>query len=265
MVCLRADAAYAAQRVVWLSFYLYVSLLVLAVQVSLFYVFTVVAYDRERQYEMEHSWLGRTGRRLASNPNYVEGTLMAIFVLTIISRILLLLPMITDFVYLFFLPPMILVFLGFCAPIASASFTVKGRAQRRSKRIVENLQRRGHQQWLVERYLAELIQNRDCTDGFRSRVAAKALEMLMERNDWTGKIVRELMADSDRFVQKHSGHGIPSRFWDFGITFVLMESAIVMGILFVAPREFLGDIWFTSMCFMLLYSAVCCWWSQDTV
>lgn len=251
-----AVAAYAVQRVVWVSFYLYLSLLVLAVQVTVFYVYTVATYQREQQDKTGHSRVGRVGRNLANNPNYVHGTLLTILTITYAYMGL------QALLETGYLPLLILIFApsGILALPFYYLLTVRGGAGGLSNQATEDFRRRGRQRWVLEKHLARLIREEDGTDGFRSRVNARALEMLTERNDKTGEVVRELLADPDTFIEKYKTDYAPSQFWNYSFTLGLLELVVMMAVLPLLPGGILGEIWFILAVSVVLNAVpFCCW------
>lgn len=206
-----------------MSFYLFLLFLALTVVVVLSYAIPIVVYRRERKDELTHSQIGLIGRGLYNNPSVCHVLLLAVFSSACIHFGIRL---VSDYPY----AVEILAFLsltGLLALIVYYAATVQGRARFRTNRIVRDFQHYGHQRWVVQKYLNRLVQDSEAQEGFRSEVAARTLERLLERDDMTGDVVRELMGDPANISDPYPHRDIPNPIWEFRVPMALMLMGVI--------------------------------------
>jgi hypothetical protein len=99
--------------------------------------------------------------------------------------------------------------------------TVRGRAILWRGRIISNYVEYGHQEWVIQKRLAELVREKEGSERFRAKVAQKALESLMAREDMTGDAVRRIMADPTGPIDRFEDQTIPSLLSQFKVSISL--------------------------------------------
>ncbi|MFX1262927.1 MAG: hypothetical protein ACFFAZ_12635 [Promethearchaeota archaeon] len=99
--------------------------------------------------------------------------------------------------------------------------TVRGRAILWRGRIISNYVEYGHQEWVIQKRLAELVREKEGSDRFRANIAQRTLESLMVREDMTGDAVRRIMADPTGPIDRFEDQNIPSLLSQFKVSISL--------------------------------------------
>jgi hypothetical protein len=76
--------------------------------------------------------------------------------------------------------------------------TVRGRAYRRTEMILDDHQTLGLEDWVIQKYLAELIHQSEGDDFTRAEVARATLENLKKKENRTGDAVRRIMENPEQ-------------------------------------------------------------------
>lgn len=77
-------------------------------------------------------------------------------------------------------------------------FTVRGKAYRRTERILDDHQTLGHEDWIIRKHLAELVHESEGENIARAEVAKATLENLKNKENTTGDAVRQILLNPDQ-------------------------------------------------------------------
>lgn len=204
-------------------------------------------YRTERR-EGGSSRLGTLGKSLANTP-YHSYTLLTTFSVAtcVVFGVEYLRAWLGPDVVL--LPLAVLAAASLFALILFVNLTVRGSSMWRKGRIVRDHQRFGHQDWVLEKYLAQLQNEISESGGRRKKVAERVLSELMKQEDMTGDAVRRIMGRSEGVADTHPERKISSPFWDLKFTLLLLVVALsALGLLLWASTL---NTWFGYEVFML--------------
>jgi hypothetical protein len=242
-------------------------LLTIGILLTILRVIAVKRYHAERLTEGKTTSLGNLGKNLANTQfltfNITWSVTLAVGLLFVVMSLLM--PFFEQLGYENMILP-----LGVFALVLMivtglfSTVTVRGRAILWRGRISSNYMQYGHQEWVIQKRLAELVREKEGSDRFRAKVAQKALESLMTQEDMTGDAVRRIMADPAGPIDRFEDRTIPSILWEFKFSYSLMTFSYA-GVLVVAWASAVGIISDSSVTttaviiFMgLVLLSVCC-------
>lgn len=205
---------------VFLTAYLRVALLLLSIGIllTILRVVAVKRYHAERVTTGETSSLGALGKNLANTP---FPSFNIPWLVTFSVGIVFVLVYILGFENL-------VLHLGITAlgmTVVMGLFytvTVRGRAILWKGKIIRDYQHYGHQEWVIQKRLVELMREKEGSDKFRAEVAQRVLEALMAQENMTGDAVRRIMADPAGPIDRFEERTIPNPLSQFKVSLSLM-------------------------------------------
>jgi hypothetical protein len=219
-------------------------LLTIGILLTILRVIAVKRYHAERLIEGKTTSLGNLGKNLANTQfltfNITWSVTLAVGLLYVVMSLLM--PFFEQLGYENMMLP--LGIFALVLMIVSGLFytvTVRGRAILWRGRTISNYMEYGHQEWVIQKRLAELVREIEGSDRFRAKAAQKALESLMTQENMTGDAVRRIMADPAGPIDRFEDRSIPSTLWQFKFSLSLMAFSYI-GVLAVSWASTVGII-----------------------
>ncbi len=219
-------------------------------------------YRAERTSGNGYSNLGRFGKDVVNTPFQSFNILHSVTIsLSLVYGL--------EYFRLFFgfetaIFPMTLLALGTTlALILYCMGTVRGRAQWRTGRIVRDHQQLGHQDWVIQKRLAELAGEIEKSEKTRVEVAQHTLDKLVAREDMTGDAVRRIIEDPELLAEGFEERKIPSPIWQFKFSLLLISLIYITLVISVwgLVSGFLTFQVFSSVFLYLIgftFALICC-------
>ena len=190
---------------------LFIVLVILLIVITILRLMAVKQYRLKRKGDAEESILASLGDMLSNTRMSLFDVIhIGIFILTqslglsylglLVGHSNLQLPLLVVAVVL------ILVYGGFLFR------TVRGKAYRRTERILDDHQSLGHEDLVIRKHLAELLRESEGDDFTRGEVARATLENLKGKENRTGDAVRQIMENPEQ-LRDIKPMKIPPRLW----------------------------------------------------
>ncbi|MFX0054873.1 MAG: hypothetical protein ACFFAX_11865 [Promethearchaeota archaeon] len=242
-------------------------LLSIGILLTVLWIVAMRRYQAERLAADQTTSLGNLGKKIANTPflTFKIAWLVTLSVGVIFVFMAFLMPFFEQLGYENIILPSAVFALGLIVIYGLFyGATVRGRAILWRGRIISNYVEYGHQEWVIQKRLAELVREKESSDRFRSAVAQKTLESLMVRKDMTGDAVRRIMIDPAGPIDRYEDRTIPSSLWQFKFSLSLMSFSYV-GVLVVTWASLVGiisDFSVTSSAVLyligLVFVSICC-------
>ena len=208
---------------VFLTAYLRVALLLLSIGIllTILRVVAVKRYHAQRVTTGETSSLGTLGKNLANTP-FPSFNIPWLVTLSV-GIVYVLIYIFEQLGFENMVLPLGITALGMTVVMGLFyTVTVRGRAILWKGKIIRDHQHYGHQEWVIQKRLVELMREKEGSDKFRAEVAQRVLEALMAQESMTGDAVRRIIADPAGPIDRFEERTIPNPLSQFKVSLSLM-------------------------------------------
>ena len=174
-----------------------IALVILTVVFAILRLVAVKQYRLKRKGEAEDSMLASLGELVSNTRMSVFDIIFFIIYIPAISFGLSTLGLLVGYGNLQL--PLLLVAGGLLLFVGVFPFlTVRGKAYRRTERVLDDHQTLGFEDWVIRKHLAELLRESEGDDFTRAEVARTTLENLKKKENRTGDAVRQILENPER-------------------------------------------------------------------
>lgn len=220
------------------SLTIFMVLVTLLVLVAILRLFAVRQYHLLRKGEAEDSILTSLGDMISNTRIsifdiiflgiYIAAQSLGYSLLVQAVGYEYLIPLFSEFAAILFLVIGVFLFL-----------TVKGKAYRRTERILDDHQTLGFEEWVIRKHLAELLRESEGDDFTRAEIASATLENLKGKENKTGDAVRLILENPEQ-LRDIEPMKTPPSLWRF-LRGSLIILVIFVGVLLYFAISYLSD------------------------
>ena len=176
---------------------LFIALVILTIVFTILRLLAVKQYRLKRKGEAEDSMLASLG-------DMISNTRMSVFDIIYLGLLIVTQSFVFSTLGLLVRNrdlqlPLLVVAVGLTLVFGGFLFlTVKGKAHRRTERILDDHQTLGCEDWVIRKHLAELLRESECDNFTRAEIARATLENLKGKENKTGDAVRQIMENPEQ-------------------------------------------------------------------